>query len=124
MPDGESFEVVPDALRNMVKVLDQAAKDWKDMISALKDLDMKHDDLGAIGKEAEYPKSYKTVRGNVEDKLNDGTHVLEDTSDTLNDVAKHYEAKDGEWYEKFGYSPELRPTPAPTTQDPNANYYV
>lgn len=100
MPD---YRVVPQALRRNVKFLYDAADAWETAYKALNGKDLASDDLGKLGQIEDVTKSHNTALGDVLKALKDGTEVLHKAGDTLNGVAKVYEAKDAEYYEKFGY---------------------
>lgn len=103
MPDGTEYTVVPEALRKMVIGIDDATTKWKGAVAKLDSLKIGKNDLGLLGRAAEYPAGYEEVNELIVDKLDEGTKTLESTSETLDSVARHYEKKEADWYSEFGY---------------------
>jgi hypothetical protein len=102
--EGESYEVVPDSLRKAQKAWDQAAFEWGAFQLMVRDrLDMGPGDMGLLGRVTDFPDEYNEARVAIERKLGAGVRALQDASEQLDKVAKEYESKDAEYYEKFGY---------------------
>lgn len=101
MPDG--YTVVPESLLSMVDALRDAHRDWTTMKDTLDSLALGTWSFGVLGEAAGYPDRYNIIKDEVVTKLADGGAVLDETSRTLEKVAKHYNEKDAEYYEQFGY---------------------
>lgn len=103
MPDGTEYTVVPGALRKMTVELIAATERWKTMIAKVDQLKLGENDLGVLANAADYVEGHNAANEVVVEKLEDGAKVFDNTTTTLDDVAKNYEKKEAEWYEEFGY---------------------
>ncbi|MDT7726509.1 MAG: hypothetical protein QOI21_3085 [Actinomycetota bacterium] len=101
---GTGYGVVPDALRDNKKAWDLAYDNWHEFLNGLNgDVVMGEGDMGLIGRLAGFPRDYNAARQTVMETVMSGEVQMQDIAHTLDEVAKTYEEKDGEYYEKFGY---------------------
>ena len=102
--EGTGYEVVPEALRDAEKAWDTAMINWEFFHLVVRDdLVMGAGDMGLLGREQNFPAAYNAACTEIVDKLKAGARTLEASRDELDAVAREYEAKDAEYYEKFGY---------------------
>lgn len=97
------FQVVPDALRRNVRFLYDAGDCWDAARKALDGEQLGDDALGELGQAHEVVREHNETLEAVLGTLREGVEVLERAGDSLNGVARTYEDKDAEYYEKFGY---------------------
>ncbi|MQA87890.1 MAG: hypothetical protein GEV03_25510 [Streptosporangiales bacterium] len=97
------FRVVPEALRTNVKSLYDAADAWEAAYRALSGKDLAGDDLGRLGRIEDVTRSHNETLRKVLEALREGANTLQQAGDSLNHVAKVYEAKDAEYYRGFGH---------------------
>jgi hypothetical protein len=100
------YHVVPGALRNSVTKLDEASDKWVASNNAIKNRFMDSDTLGLLGRTQAVHDAYNRALHTVTQRLTEGAGRLKNAADTLNNVAKSYEATDASVYRKFGYIDE------------------
>lgn len=100
------FRVVPAALRNNVKQLDEVADSWQGAKNKLDGVTMADDALGVLGGSA--PASHNKAIAEVVKRLGEGFTALDKAATALKGVADTYAAKDEKYYRQFGYLKEGR----------------
>lgn len=101
-----SYKAVPGKLRATTTQLQEAANEWDQAYKVLEATKMGPMTLGIIGKMAGAPDRYNAALESVLDGLKKIKKAIEGAGAELDAVARTYEQKDCEYYEKFGY---LRP---------------
>lgn len=97
------YRVAPQALRMNVKFLYDAADAWEAAHKALNGKEFTTGDLGRLGQIDEVTRRHNDALVDVLTALRYGVEALQQAGDSLNGVATAYEAKDAEYYEKFGF---------------------
>jgi uncharacterized protein YukE len=100
------FRVVPAALRNNVKQLDEVADSWQNSQKKLDGVSMAADALGVLGGTA--PSSHNKALAEIVTRLGEGFTALNNAAEALKGVADTYAAKDEKYYRQFGYLNEER----------------
>lgn len=100
------FRVVPAALRNNVKQLDEVADSWQNAKTKLDGVTMADDALGVLGGTA--PSSHNKALAEIVKRLGEGFTSLDNAAAALKAVADVYAAKDEKYYRQFGYLNEER----------------
>ncbi len=99
----QAFYVVPQALRDAAKLIDQMADNWGSAARIAEQSSLHEKDLGILGEQADFVTRYNDAQSSAADTLKEGSVNLRDWARTLDKVADVYEAKDTEYYEKFNY---------------------
>lgn len=97
------YKVVPEALRDNVKFLQEAADSWAAAHNALKGRDLGDSDIGLLGKLSSAVRNHNEALNAVVGCLNEGVTTLEEAARKLKRIADEYESRDAEYYAKFGY---------------------
>jgi uncharacterized protein YukE len=97
------FKVVPQALRDNVKFLQDASDAWESAHNALNGKDLGANDIGLLGRASGAVRYHNEALHDVIDKLKKGSAVLEDAANKLKVIAEDYESRDARYYRKFGY---------------------
>jgi hypothetical protein len=100
------FRVVPAALRKAVTEIDEATANWAGSRAHLEDQFMDGDTLGLLGRSKAVHDTYNVALKNILDQLDLGRERLAAATNSLNEVAKHYEAMNASAYRRFGYLDE------------------
>lgn len=97
------YKVVPQALRDNVKFLQDAADAWEQAKRALDHQQFDDSDLGILGRASGATRYYNDALADVLDRLREGIDALENAGVQLKAVADEYESRDAEYYRRFGY---------------------
>ncbi|APU16799.1 MULTISPECIES: hypothetical protein [Actinoalloteichus] len=97
------FEVVPEALRNSVRFLQEAADSWASARDDLTGQELSDTGLGLLGSESGATRRYGEALTEAMSRLGEGSEILEAAATALKDVADDYESRDAEFYAQFDY---------------------
>jgi hypothetical protein len=100
----EGFLVVPAALRDAQRTFHQTVDEWSTLREGmLASWKFDDDSLGLLGRLADVISDYNSAVDTIAEKLMTGMQGMRTASDTLDIVAKEYEAQDEAYYAKFGW---------------------
>lgn len=97
------YRVVPEALRTNVRSLYDVADAWEAAHRALNGKELAEDDMGRLGRIQDVRRSHNAALAEILTTLREGATTLHEAGDSLNQVAGVYEAKDAEYYTRFGH---------------------
>ena len=99
----EGYLVVPAALRDAQRTYDHTTDRWNTLRDRVLAWKFDDDSLGLLGRLAGVITDYNEAVDKIADKLTTGSTSMRAASDTLDTVAKAYEAQDEAYYAKFGW---------------------
>ncbi|MEU3623157.1 hypothetical protein [Amycolatopsis coloradensis] len=102
--DGTGYYVVPDALRKNTDAWVIAGDAWYEFLKLAGDYAaMSDSDMGLLGRKTNFPRDYNVARETILKTTRTGYEQIQEVRDNLDKVAKDYEDRDAEYYERFGY---------------------
>ncbi|KZB79395.1 hypothetical protein [Amycolatopsis regifaucium] len=102
--EGTGYYVVPDALRKNTEAWQTASNAWNEFLRLGSDYAaMAETDMGLLGMKTGFPRDYNAARETILKTTRLGIEQIDDVRDNLDKVAKEYENRDAEYYERFGY---------------------
>ncbi|MEV6912530.1 hypothetical protein [Amycolatopsis sp. NPDC051071] len=102
--EGADYYVVPDALRKNTDAWVAAGDSWYEFLKLGGDYAaMATLDMGLLGMKTGFARDYNTARETILKTTRLGFEQIQEVRANLDKVAKEYEARDAEYYERFGY---------------------
>ncbi|WP_409492364.1 hypothetical protein [Amycolatopsis sp. cmx-11-12] len=102
--EGTGYYVVPDALRKNADAWVNTGDAWNEFLKLGSDYAvMVPLDMGLLGMKTNFDRDYNAAREAIMKTTRTGIEQIEDVKAALDKVAKEYENRDAEYYEKFGY---------------------
>ncbi|WP_340681907.1 hypothetical protein LCL61_24645 [Amycolatopsis coloradensis] len=102
--EGTGYYVVPDALRKNTEAWVTTGDAWREFVDRGSDYAaMAPADMGLLGMKTGFPTDYNVARETILKTARIGIEQIDEVRGNLDKVAKEYENRDAEYYEKFGY---------------------